>query len=713
MICKSYKEWQENPIATSITTHPIDDLEFPNVTICPPKDSNTALYHDLVKAGNGCLSDENRKTLNKAAFEIFIEPTHKAHVKEMLAFQNIGNMNQVLQGFHSLLTPYNDANGLKIKMWNLNGTITTPWFGGDFVGELYERDRDFLMVLDLPDDIRDQVGSGYLLIDLEVDTREAPGWFEEVSLMPNFTLHTTEKTWAEAESECQKEGGHLASVTSEEVNQVVKNVAGVDDNYVWLGGRKEDRKWTWSDKSTWGYHDLSESYSECVQFYKRWWRTASCLSEYQFICQKNNILKGKKAMSLVYSQDRLSFSSFLVWYKYKAVSQQFLDSLKDKRMTGLRLSWRIENMILTASIGEVGRSVETPYLSDALAKTSQSIMFKVALAPPNDLIQEMTNSSLVIELDINKKQSDEVFAFSSFFKMYVDDEEYVSRKSWQDAKLHCKSKGGQLASIHSIWEQTLAEKAAEGNDEYVWLGGRKIDGQWQWEDNATWRFENWGSGRSVFTDEYEYLQMYLGEFLEGELDRGEWIDYESSETIPFLCQGPTAALTESGSAAIEFSKRQVAFFPFHLLFKSHIDAQPTKNSLLGEDRQTSGFSLNWFLKDINGTRVTEKLPARQDDWKQETPIPTPSYKQSLLYDMVQLAKELRLQNMTKKEIFKEVIHQKTQTSVMTKAGSMCSMGQVKAKEQKPVFSNLLSKVKTTQSTEKLSVEDRVAQLTAL
>ena len=107
------------------------------------------------------------------------------------------------------------------------------------------------------------------------------------------------------------------------------------------------------------------------------------------------------------------------------------------------------------------------------------------------------------------------------------------------------------------------------------------------------------------------------------------------------------------------------------------------------------------------------LPARQDDWKQETPIPTPSYKQSLLYDMVQLAKELRLQNMTKKEIFKEVIHQKTQTSVMTKAGSMCSMGQVKAKEQKPVFSNLLSKVKTTQSTEKLSVEDRVAQLTAL
>ena len=65
LIGKSYQDWQENPIATSITTHPIDDLDFPSVTICPPRDSNTALYHDLVKAGNGTLSDENKKNIEK------------------------------------------------------------------------------------------------------------------------------------------------------------------------------------------------------------------------------------------------------------------------------------------------------------------------------------------------------------------------------------------------------------------------------------------------------------------------------------------------------------------------------------------------------------------------------------------------------------------------------------------------------------------------
>ena len=63
LIGKSYKDWQKNPIATSITTHPIDDLDFPVVTVCPPKGTDTALYHDLVKAGNGTLSEKDRKIL--------------------------------------------------------------------------------------------------------------------------------------------------------------------------------------------------------------------------------------------------------------------------------------------------------------------------------------------------------------------------------------------------------------------------------------------------------------------------------------------------------------------------------------------------------------------------------------------------------------------------------------------------------------------------
>merc|ERR1712218_102342 len=99
----------------------------------------------------------------------------------MLATLHMENTDQVLRGFHSVPTPYNDVNDLKTEMWNLNGTITTPWFGGDFVEEYYKEDREFHIVLELPGDIEDQVGNGSPIFELEVDTREETGWIEDVS----------------------------------------------------------------------------------------------------------------------------------------------------------------------------------------------------------------------------------------------------------------------------------------------------------------------------------------------------------------------------------------------------------------------------------------------------------------------------------------------------------------------------------------------------
>jgi len=228
------------------------------VSVCHPKDSSTALYHDLVNAN---ISDEQKKALKEAAFEIFMEGAHKKYVSKMLATSNIRNMDQVYQGFHSLPRPYNHVNGFEIKMWNRNGTITTPWYQEDFVEEYYKEDRDFHIVLELPDDIKDQVGSGSLVIELDIDMREAEGWIEQLiykeikegepAFPYNYTLHTTYKSWPDAEEECQREGGHLASVPSEEVNKELKRVAGYSK--VWLGGRRESGTWSWSDNSTWEF----------------------------------------------------------------------------------------------------------------------------------------------------------------------------------------------------------------------------------------------------------------------------------------------------------------------------------------------------------------------------------------------------------------------------------------------------------------------------
>ena len=167
-------------------------------------------------------------------------------------------------------------------MWNLNGSITTPWFGEEYVEEYYKEDKDFLMVLEVPDDIKYQVGGGSLIIDVEVDIRDEEGWVEDITSF-TFSLHATKKTWEEAERDCQREGGHLASVTSDEENEMVSNL--VADKKVWLGGSWQGALgspqlggspqwggvtpvgWAWSDNSTWGYTNWGgDSEDWCIKF---------------------------------------------------------------------------------------------------------------------------------------------------------------------------------------------------------------------------------------------------------------------------------------------------------------------------------------------------------------------------------------------------------------------------------------------------------------
>ena len=51
LINNSYSAWQDSPIATTISTHPLASLDFPNVTVCPPnitfQTANTKIMNKL------------------------------------------------------------------------------------------------------------------------------------------------------------------------------------------------------------------------------------------------------------------------------------------------------------------------------------------------------------------------------------------------------------------------------------------------------------------------------------------------------------------------------------------------------------------------------------------------------------------------------------------------------------------------------------------
>ena len=202
-----------------------------------------------MKADNDSLTDDDRKNLSNAAYQIFMEPFHMKYINDMLASTNPKNIKTMFDGFQTAPKPYG-GNGFEILMWANNGTIETPWYGQPFDETYYKTDKHHHMVLEFPEDLVQQVGSGSLVIEIEVDTHLEYVEYQEGSrfiLFESFDGGALGKRWDAGERFCQnKSGGHLASILSDWEQQQLKKVAKEREvlvygsfQSIWLGGRKE------------------------------------------------------------------------------------------------------------------------------------------------------------------------------------------------------------------------------------------------------------------------------------------------------------------------------------------------------------------------------------------------------------------------------------------------------------------------------------------
>ena len=146
LISKSYSDWQSSPISTSISTHPLDDLDFPVVAVCPPEGSNTALNYDLMRAKNHSFTKDDRDRIEEAVWKHLITDEHQSFAEEMVAATNPDNVEQLYKGFQSIPRPYN--NGYEVKVWNTSGTIKSSWYGEEYKEEHYKKDKDIHVILD-------------------------------------------------------------------------------------------------------------------------------------------------------------------------------------------------------------------------------------------------------------------------------------------------------------------------------------------------------------------------------------------------------------------------------------------------------------------------------------------------------------------------------------------------------------------------------------
>lgn len=519
LIGKSYLKWQESPISTSSTTRMISMLDFPTVTVCPPMGSTTALNYDLLKAENQSLSDKDRENLKVNIFEIFLQSSHESYATSMLDVVNADNVDLVFNGSQSVPSQYGQ-NGFETLVLGSNGTIQTPKFEESYDEGFFKDDKLYHMVLEIPDDLKDEMLGGTLVIELEVDIRQVKGWKEEVLYMEGhgYNFYKSLKTWDDARTSCESKGMKLATVNSKwEQEQVDRITPGNDE--AWLGGTDSDQEgeWKWIDGSpvtftkwmslsstsgkTFGSSgtgfdcivNTRKSFNfagHLVVLDEDYWRDdTTCTQRKGFVCQEEtNAVQGRHKLIRRYTREQLTFPVFQVWYKLKAAKQSQLDVWKDKRMTGCRLSWRVENSPLTLTSSEVGRTIETPNLGSSNFETSyfeEDHSFIATLEIQTSLKTQLDDGALVIQLETNLHEGEgwvETVTYTGVSKEFVlvDD-----KKTWEEAEVYCQNQGGHLASIITEREENEAFYLSIGDFDYtffsyadsqiVWIGGTDKD----------------------------------------------------------------------------------------------------------------------------------------------------------------------------------------------------------------------------------------------
>ena len=150
------------------------------------------------------FTETDRQNLKKAAFEFFIKPQHLEFVDDVLAVSSPVDLWQMYLKFQSVPQPYEDF-GFKTALWNIQGSTSTLGFGKNYDQKYHKSDRAHKVTLNLPYNVAELVGSGYLRVDLEVDTRKEEGWEEWVEFLygDQFTMNYETKSWVEAEDFCR------------------------------------------------------------------------------------------------------------------------------------------------------------------------------------------------------------------------------------------------------------------------------------------------------------------------------------------------------------------------------------------------------------------------------------------------------------------------------------------------------------------------------
>ena len=183
MIQQSFANWEANPVATTLESHPLSQLSFPKVTVCPPIDTFTTLNLDIEMMENKTLQDQNniKQALNRhlplALFDSDFE-------ENFSYFSKVTNLSEGWYLGHTsiyfLRPPYdNFPLTVEYRSSDLSGAASSPDFKEPFDDETFKLVIQLRITIDVPKNLTNNAS---LNIEFQFETEELINkhWFEKV-----------------------------------------------------------------------------------------------------------------------------------------------------------------------------------------------------------------------------------------------------------------------------------------------------------------------------------------------------------------------------------------------------------------------------------------------------------------------------------------------------------------------------------------------------
>ncbi|TWW73594.1 Macrophage mannose receptor 1 [Takifugu flavidus] len=130
--------------------------------------------------------------------------------------------------------------------------------------------------------------------------------------------------------------------------------------------------------------------------------------------------------------------------------------------------------------------------------------------------------------------------------------------TWSDAQRQCRKIGGDLASVHSIEDQSfLISQSGYASTDEIWIGlnDGKSEGLFEWADHSTVSFTSWEYGKPDVLSEIKDCVLIRGE-------NGNWVDRMCNEKHEFICMKMSTSTPSGEEVSKDIGCKYVRFASF-------------------------------------------------------------------------------------------------------------------------------------------------------